>query len=43
MKELIRDALYKFIDYYTQDEFARTDLQIIADRFNEEHFKDISN
>ena len=32
MKELIRDALYKFIDYYTQDDFARTDLQIIADR-----------
>ncbi len=43
MKELIRDALYKFIDYYTQDDFARTDLQIIADRFIEEHFKDISN
>ena len=43
MKELIRDALYKFIDYYTQDDFARTDLQIIADRFIEEHFKYISN
>ena len=43
MKELIRDALYKFIDYYTQDEFARTDLQIIADRFIEDHFKDIGN
>jgi|TARA_R100000808_G_C2015089_1_gene65907 hypothetical protein len=43
MKELIRDALYKFIDYYTQDDFARTDLQIIADRFIEDHFEDISN
>ena len=43
MKELIRDALYKFIDYYTQDDFARTDLQIIADSFIEAHFEDISN
>ena len=43
MKELIREALYKFIDYYTEDKFARVDLQIIADKFIEEHIKDISN
>tara|TARA_R110002020_G_scaffold343188_1_gene557517 strand:- start:2138 stop:2269 length:132 start_codon:yes stop_codon:yes gene_type:complete len=43
MKELIREALYKFIDYYTEDKFARVDLQIIADKFIEEHFKDIRN
>ena len=43
MKELIREALYKFIDYYTKDKFARVDLQIIADKFIEEHFKDIRN
>ena len=43
MKELIREALYKFIDYYTKDKFARVDLQIIADKFIEKHLEDIGN
>ena len=36
MKEVIRDALYGFIEYYTQDELESVDLRIIADRYIEE-------
>ena len=33
MKEIIREALYGFIDYYTQDELDRVDLKLIADNY----------
>ena len=32
-----RDSiLYKFIDYYTQDELERLDMRFVADKFLEE-------
>ena len=36
MKEIIREALYGFIDYYTQDELDRVDLKLIADNYIED-------
>ena len=33
MKEVVREALYGFIEYYTQDELDRVDLRIIADKY----------
>ena len=36
MKEVIRDALYQFIEYYKQEEIDRLDLRIIADKFVKE-------
>ena len=33
MKEIVREALYGFIEYYTQDELDRVDLRIIADKY----------
>ena len=36
MKEIIREALYGFIDYYTQDELDRVDLKLIADKYIED-------
>ena len=35
MKEIVREALYGFIDHYTSDEFERVDLKIIADNYIE--------
>ena len=31
--------LYKFIDYYTQDELERLDMRFVADKFMEEEVK----
>tara|TARA_Y100000593_G_scaffold9639_1_gene17470 strand:+ start:658 stop:855 length:198 start_codon:yes stop_codon:yes gene_type:complete len=36
IKELQRDKLYKFIDFYTQDELDRLDMRFVVDRFLEE-------
>ena len=33
MKEIVKEALYGFIDYYTQDELDRVDLKLIADNY----------
>ena len=35
IKEVIREALYGFIDYYSSDEFERVDLKLIADTYLE--------
>ena len=41
MNEIIRDALYQFINFYKEDELDRLDLRILADRFvNEEYDKE---
>ena len=37
MREIVREALYGFIEYYTQDEIERIDLRIIADKYIEEN------
>ena len=34
----LQDALYQFIDYYTDDEMNRVDMQIIAENFIEFSF-----
>ena len=36
MKEVVRDALYQFIEYYKHEEIDRLDLRIIADKFVDE-------
>ena len=33
MKEIVKEALYRFIDYYTSDELDRVDLKLIADNY----------
>lgn len=39
MKELIREGIYGFIAYYTQDELDRVDLRIIADKYVDEEYE----
>tara|TARA_R100001530_G_scaffold102529_1_gene71306 strand:+ start:256 stop:462 length:207 start_codon:yes stop_codon:yes gene_type:complete len=39
MKELIREGIYGFIAYYTQDELNRIDLRIIADKYVDEEYE----
>mgnify|MGYP003646306557 CR=1 FL=1 len=36
MKEKIREALYSFISFYTQDELERLDMRFVADKYVEE-------
>jgi len=38
MKEIIRDALYQFIDFYTTRDIDKLDLRILADRFVDEEY-----
>ena len=38
MKEIIRDALYQFIDFHTVREIDRLDLRILADKFVDEEY-----
>ena len=37
MREVIREALYGFIEYYTHDELEKVDLRIIADNYIDEN------
>ena len=37
-KELIREAVYGFIAYYTIDELERLDLRFVADKYIDEEF-----
>ena len=39
MKEIIRDALYQFIEFHTTREIDKLDLKILADKFLEEKYK----
>ena len=39
VKELIREGIYGFIAYYTQDELDRVDLRIIADKYVDEEYE----
>ena len=39
MKELIREGIYGFIDYYTTNELDRVDLRIIADKYVDEEYE----
>jgi GTPase Era involved in 16S rRNA processing len=40
LKNNIKDALYKFIDYYTQDELENLDMRFVADKFLEEEVEE---
>lgn len=35
-KRITKGVLYRFIDYYTQDELERLDIRFVADKFLEE-------
>ena len=37
-KELIREAIYGFISFYTQDELERLDLRFVADKYIDEEY-----
>jgi|TARA_R110002020_G_scaffold118349_1_gene270557 hypothetical protein len=37
-KEILREAIYGFISFYTQDELERLDLRFVADKFVDEEF-----
>ena len=39
MKELIREGIYGFITYYTQNEIDRVDLRVIADKYVDEEYE----
>ena len=38
-KELIREAVYGFIAYYTTDELERLDLRFVADKYVDEEYE----
>ena len=38
-KELIREAVYWFIAYYTIDELERLDLRFVADKYVDEEYE----
>lgn len=38
-KELIREAVYGFIAYYTIDELERLDLRFVADKYVDEEYE----
>ena len=38
-KELIREAVYGFIAYYTTNELDRVDLRIIVDKYVDEEYE----
>ena len=37
-KEILREAVYGFISFYTQDEIERLDMRFVADKYIEEEF-----
>ena len=37
-KELIREAVYGFIAFYTQNELDRMDMRFVADKYIDEEF-----
>ena len=39
MKEIIKNTLYQFIDYYTKTEIDRFDMKLVADKFLKEKEK----
>ena len=39
MDKTIKDAIYKFIDYYTPQEIEQLDLKLVADKFLDEKYK----
>ena len=40
MKEEIREHLYNFISFYTQDELERLDMRFVVDKYVEEELAD---
>jgi hypothetical protein len=39
MKEIIKNTLYQFIDYYTNIDIDRLDMKLVADKFLKEKEK----
>ena len=39
-KEILREAIYGFISFYTQDELERLDMRFVADKFLEKGGKE---
>ena len=39
MTEKIREALYNFISFYTQDELEKLDMRFVADKYIEEEYE----
>ena len=39
MTEKIREALYSFISFYTQDELERLDMRFVVDKYIEEEYE----
>ena len=37
-KEILREAVYSFISFYTQDEIERLDMRFVADKYIDEEF-----